>query len=101
MSLNFSIQRPTREILFTRLTIHEKYNSKNFIDTFIYRGGDALSGWLFAGLNAMISSLQFISLLTIPLAGIWMIVGRLIGKQFNQTQKDHYAHETIIKKKSA
>lgn len=102
-SLNFSIQRPTRELLFTNLTIHEKYNSKNFIDTVIYRGGDALSGWLFAGLSAIISSLQLISLMTIPLAGAWLFVGNRIGRKFTNisTKTENYENETIISKKSA
>jgi AAA family ATP:ADP antiporter len=30
----------------------ERYKAKNFIDTVIYRGGDALAGWLFAGVSA-------------------------------------------------
>lgn len=102
-SLNFSIQRPSREILFTKLTVHEKYNSKNFIDTVIYRGGDTLSGWLFAGLSAIISSLQFISFLVIPLAAVWVFVGNKLGKTFNNisTKIDNYERETIVAKKSA
>ncbi|WP_436517764.1 NTP/NDP exchange transporter [Ekhidna sp. To15] len=102
-SLNFSIQRPSREMLFTRLTVYEKYNSKNFIDTVIYRGGDALSGWLFAGLSAVISSLQLISLLAIPIAGVWMIIGRRIGRKFEKVsiKTDNYENESIISKKSA
>ena len=27
----------------------EKYKAKNFIDTVVYRGGDAVSGWAYAG----------------------------------------------------
>ncbi|MEP1035389.1 MFS transporter [Ekhidna sp.] len=101
-SLNFSIQRPSRELLFTGLTIHEKYNSKNFIDTVIYRGGDAISGWLFTGLNALISSLHVISLLAVPIAAVWMLTGFSIGKIFNaKTAKADNYERIIISKKSA
>jgi AAA family ATP:ADP antiporter len=50
---DYAITRPAREILFTVLPREDKYKSKNFIDTVVYRGGDAVSGWLFAGLGAL------------------------------------------------
>lgn len=46
----FAISKPAREALFTIVPRRERYKAKNFIDTVVYRGGDALSGWLFAGL---------------------------------------------------
>ena len=46
----FAISKPAREALFTVVPREERYKAKNFIDTVVYRGGDALSGWLFAGL---------------------------------------------------
>ena len=48
----FAISKPAREALFTVVPRRERYKAKNFIDTVVYRGGDALSGWLFAGLGA-------------------------------------------------
>jgi AAA family ATP:ADP antiporter len=50
---DYAITRPAREILFTVVSREDKYKSKNFIDTVVYRGGDAASGWLFAGLSAV------------------------------------------------
>ena len=46
----FAISKPAREALFTAVPRRERYKAKNFIDTVVYRGGDALSGWVFAGL---------------------------------------------------
>jgi AAA family ATP:ADP antiporter len=48
----FAISKPAREALFTAVPRRERYKAKNFIDTVVYRGGDALSGWAFAGLAA-------------------------------------------------
>ena len=48
----FAISKPARETLFTVVPREERYKAKNFIDTVIYRGGDALAGWLFAGVSA-------------------------------------------------
>src|SRR5688572_33333374 len=37
-----AILRPARETLFTEGSRADKYKSKVFIDTFVYRGGDVL-----------------------------------------------------------
>ncbi len=101
-SLNFSIQRPSREVLFTKVSVKEKYNAKNFIDTALYRGGDALSGWLFAGLSAL-ASLQAISFLVIPLALVWALTGLRSGRLFNSMtfNLDKNELQDVITKKSA
>jgi ATP:ADP antiporter, AAA family len=48
----FAVSKPAREALFTIVPREERYKAKNFIDTVVYRGGDALAGWLFAGVSA-------------------------------------------------
>jgi ATP:ADP antiporter, AAA family len=48
----FAISKPARETLFTVVPREARYKAKNFIDTVVYRGGDALAGWLFAGVSA-------------------------------------------------
>jgi len=52
----FAISKPARETLFTIVPREERYKAKNFIDTVIYRGGDALSGWIFAGLSVFFAA---------------------------------------------
>ena len=78
---NFAIARPTREILFTVVTREEKYKSKNFIDTVVYRGGDAVSGWAFAGLAGAGLGLSGIALLAAPLALLWLHTGVALGRK--------------------
>ena len=36
-----ALTRPARETLYTVVSREDKYKSKAFIDTFVYRGGDA------------------------------------------------------------
>ncbi|HVO50815.1 MAG TPA: MFS transporter [Thermoanaerobaculia bacterium] len=38
----FALVKPAREALFTVVSREEKYSAKSFIDTFVYRSGDAL-----------------------------------------------------------
>ncbi|MBL0311955.1 MAG: MFS transporter [Holophagaceae bacterium] len=44
--LHYAVDKPAREMLYIPLGPEEKYKSKPFIDTFIYRGGDAIGVWL-------------------------------------------------------
>ena len=52
----FAISKPARETLFTVVPREDRYKAKNFIDTVVYRGGDALSGWAFAGLSVFFAA---------------------------------------------
>jgi len=78
---NFALAQPARQILFTVVSREDKYKAKAFIDTVVYRGGDAVSGWLFAGLAAAGLGLAAIALLTVPLAALWLVNGVLLGRQ--------------------
>jgi AAA family ATP:ADP antiporter len=52
----FAVSKPAREALFTIVPREDRYKAKNFIDTVVYRGGDALAGWLFAALSAFFAA---------------------------------------------
>jgi AAA family ATP:ADP antiporter len=77
---NFAISRPAREVLFTVVTREQKYKSKNVIDTLVYRGSDAASGWLFAGLSGLGLGLSWIALLTAPFAALWAVLAYFLGR---------------------
>ena len=77
---NFAVSNPAREILFTVLAREEKYKAKNVIDVVVFRGADALSGWLFAALRAAGLELSAISLATVPLAGLWLLLALALGR---------------------
>ncbi len=78
---NFALAQPARQILFTVVSREDKYKAKNFIDTVVYRGGDAVSGWLFAGLKAAGLGLAAIALIAVPVAALWLINGVLLGRR--------------------
>lgn len=68
---NFAFTRPSREVLFTRLNREDRYKAKNVIDTVVYRSGDQLGSWGYAGLSAMGLSLTAISWITVPVCLVW------------------------------
>jgi AAA family ATP:ADP antiporter len=65
---HFAVDRPSREVLFTVVPREDKYKAKAFIDTFVYRGGDTVSGWLHAALAAGGLALSGLSLAAVPFA---------------------------------
>jgi AAA family ATP:ADP antiporter len=75
----YGMTKPAREVLFTVLSREEKYKSKAFIDAAVYRGGDLVSGWLYAGFAAVGLSVGAIALVAVPVAAVWMMVGLRIG----------------------
>jgi AAA family ATP:ADP antiporter len=81
-ALNYAINRPCREVLFTAVSQEERYKAKSFIDTVIYRGGDAVSGWAYAGLQALGLSIAAISFVAIPLCGLWAVLGYFLGGKY-------------------
>lgn len=78
---DFAITNPAREILFTVIAREDKYKAKNFMDTVVFRGGDAMSGWVFAGLRGMGLGLTSIAWATVPLAAIWIGLCLLLGRR--------------------
>ncbi|MBT3350037.1 MAG: MFS transporter, partial [Nitrospinaceae bacterium] len=57
------------------------YKSKNFIDTVVYRGGDAVSGWAYAALSGLGLGLSGIAVVSVPLALGWAWVALALGKK--------------------
>ncbi|MGB5819614.1 MAG: hypothetical protein WBG90_09020, partial [Saonia sp.] len=78
---NFIVLRPGREMLYTICSREEKYKAKNFMDTAVYRGGDALSGWTFAGLFSLGFEISVISIVALPLLIFWSYTGFQLGKK--------------------
>jgi AAA family ATP:ADP antiporter len=78
---NFAIMNPAMEVLFTVVRREDKYKAKNVIETFVYRGGDQLSGWAYAGLAALGLTLSGISFIAVPLSLLWLGLGIWLGRR--------------------
>jgi len=85
---NFAISNPAREVLFTVLEREEKYKAKNVIDIVVFRGGDALSGWLFAALRGAGLELGAISLATVPVTAAWLALALALGRMHERRARD-------------
>ena len=78
---NYAIARPCREMLYTVLPRSAKYKAKNFIDTFAYRFGDQIGAWSYVGLGALGFGAATMSLVAVPLAATWMVIGLWLGRR--------------------
>jgi len=77
---NFALAKPSREVLFTVVGRVERFKSKSFVDTVVYRGGDMVNAWLFDGLRAMGLGFGAIAFAAIPAAGAWLFTGLALGR---------------------
>ena len=68
----FSLAKPARETLYTRVDRESRYKAKAVIDTVVYRGGDLTFVWVHKALAAFGSQVVF-------LAGIGVAAGMTFG----------------------
>lgn len=85
-SSRHALAKPAREVLFTLVSREERYKSKAFIDAAVYRGGDLVSGWIYAGLAAIGLSAGAIALVAAPLAAVWVAIGVQLGRAEEQAR---------------
>jgi len=77
---NFALSNPAREVLFTVVDRDEKYKAKYVIDNVVFRGGDAVSGWLYNALRGAGLEPAAISLATVPVAAAWLVLALTLGR---------------------
>ena len=61
----------------------DKYKAKSFIDTAVYRMGDQLGAWSYAGLGWLGLAMTGIAMLAVPLSLAWLIIGLWRGRKQN------------------
>lgn len=79
----YALVKPGREMLFVPLSSDEKYKVKSFIDTVIYRGGDAL--W--AQFESLLASVSITLVLGVGafVSFVWGLLGVFLGKRYEKT----------------
>ncbi len=78
---NFAFARPTREVLFTVVPREDKYKAKNFIDTVVYRLGDQVGAWSYAGLGALGLAMTGVSVVAVPISILWLVNSLWLGRK--------------------
>lgn len=74
------VARPARETLFTVVPAEQKYVTKPFLDTFVYRAGDVVGMLAHRGLHAAAAGLWPVVAAGFALAAVWGGLGLWLGR---------------------
>jgi AAA family ATP:ADP antiporter len=85
-ALGFGFSKPTTDMLYSVVTPEEKYKTKNFIDTAVYRGGDVVGTWAIKLMSTL--GVAGISLVMLPFALIWAVVALWLGRDYRRQAKE-------------
>ena len=76
-------------MLYSLVSPEAKYKAKNFIETTVYRGWDVVSTFAVRALAGI--GLSGVALLCVPVAFIWMMIVRWIGKEYRRRDESSSA----------
>jgi AAA family ATP:ADP antiporter len=96
-----SIIRPARETLFTVVSREDKYKSKAFIDTFVYRTGDVVASQVEGLLGRLGMGLAALVSVTVPLALVWGALGIWLGRAQQRRVTDDSAPARTARREEA
>ncbi len=83
---DYSIQTNTKELLYLPVSVVEKYSAKNFNDTFVVRGGDALAAGMIYGVTSGLlpwlgdAAVKVLMVFDAGLAVGWFVIAVAIGR---------------------
>ncbi len=92
----YAFVRPGREMLFAPLDPESKYKAKNFIDTVVYRAGDAASSWVKSLLDMLGQGAGLAALIGALCALLWGGLGWQLGRQADRQQKQAGAAASLV-----
>ncbi len=81
-AIGFGLTKPSSDMLYSVVPDEQKYKSKNFIDTAIYRGGDLFGTWTIRGLQGLGLGISGIALVLLPFGIIWAALAILLGREY-------------------
>lgn len=84
----YALVRPGREMLYTVVPAVQKYKAKNFIDTVVYRGGDALSAWVKRGLDLLAEHPAAAMFIGAVIALAWAATGGMLGRWHRRLESE-------------
>ena len=77
--VGYGLLVPAQQVLFTVVSRTEKYESKAFIDTVVFRGSDVAAANVCDALGRF--SVSAAALAILPLAAAWMALGAWLGRE--------------------
>lgn len=97
----YALVRPGREMLYTVVPPEEKYKAKSFIDTVVYRGGDAAGGWVKRGLDVIAEQPWLAMVIGSGIALVWAGMGLFLGRRQREREAQTENDETTLEADAA
>jgi AAA family ATP:ADP antiporter len=94
-ALGFGFSKPTTDMLYSVVTPEDKYKTKNFIDTAVYRLGDVVGTMTIKAFMLIGISMTAISVVMLPFAAIWAFVAVWLGRAYRMRAKQAKLSETL------
>lgn len=93
----FALSNPAIKVMYTETSPDEKYKVQNFVDTVVYRGGDAVSGWLFTALSGGAGFASgLIPVVALPMTLLWFWSAMKMGDA-HSSARDNQPFEAKLK----
>lgn len=90
--VGYGLLVPAQQVLFTVVSRAEKYESKTFVDTVVFRGSDVAAANVCDALERF--SVSTAALVLLPLTGVWMLLGAWLGRE--QTVRSQFDNGSKI-----
>ena len=82
--LGYGILVPAQHVLFTVVSREDKYKSKAFTDTVVFRGSDVAAGKVCDWITRSGTRLTNLSLAMLPIVLLWAAIGAWVGRRYAQ-----------------
>jgi AAA family ATP:ADP antiporter len=82
--MELGLAKPARDMLYTVVSPTAKYQSKNAIDTALYRGSDMASGWIQSVIDRLGVGLGGWGWLAAALTAVLTAVAALVGREYRR-----------------
>lgn len=86
-TLQFAFDKPAREVLYTPLSLEEKYKSKAFLDTAVLRCGDLIGAFLNDLLVRWKVTGGQLAVVATPAMAFWAMIGWWLGRQCHHKER--------------
>lgn len=80
--IGFGFSKPSTNMLYSVVTSEEKYKAKNFIDTAVFRFGDAAGSLVMLAIMRL--GITGISIAMLPFAVIWYVIALWLGRDYKR-----------------
>jgi len=83
----YAFAKPSRDLLFTGVSRSEKYRAKSVLDTFVYRGGDAVSASMYQGATVAAGH-SIAGMSGMAVSAVWLVVSLWLASKFRRQRAD-------------